>query len=207
MIADRLSNEVRTVVVVVVIGAAVDVPVLLVRRHPLHSRLGTFEPAPQRRRRTSLTRPSLLLLVNAVVVFGAGAYFLNVPRFYLHGVLFGSAMPILIWPDLVWGVDVQVWLVLRILGSAIIGVGLRKLIQLTWDDLGSHLARLEEAGQVSIIKGCNGRKPETTISATALGRATLIEHRDQLLIALAPVEERTRGVSAVTPSELPRLWW
>ncbi len=63
------------------------------------------------------------------MVFGAGAYFLDVPRFYLHGVLFGSAIPILIWPDLRWGVDVQGRMVLGILGSVIIGVGLRKLSQ------------------------------------------------------------------------------
>ncbi|MCL1692411.1 MAG: hypothetical protein M3096_01885 [Actinomycetia bacterium] len=102
VIADRLDNEARTMLAVVVIGAAVTVQVLA-------------------------TRLSLLYFVNAVVAFGAGSCFLDVPRFYLHGVLFGSAMPILIWSDLRWGVDVQGCLVLEIPESVIIGVGLRKL--------------------------------------------------------------------------------
>ena len=34
---------------------------------------------------------------------------------------------------------------------------------LTWGNLGSHLGKLEEAGYVSVLKGYNGKKPETTI--------------------------------------------
>ncbi len=61
--------------------------------------------------------------------------------------------------------------------------------QLTWGNLGSHLAKLEEAGYIDIVKGYKGKKPETTISLTARGRAALIDYRDRLLTALAPIAE------------------
>jgi DNA-binding MarR family transcriptional regulator len=60
---------------------------------------------------------------------------------------------------------------------------------LTWGNLGSHLAKLEEAGYVEVTKGYRGKKPETTIVLTAAGRAALLEYRDRLLNALAPIEE------------------
>jgi len=61
--------------------------------------------------------------------------------------------------------------------------------QLTWGNLGSHLSKLEEAGYVVIAKGYNGKKPQTTISLTAEGRSALVDYRDQLLAALAPVAD------------------
>lgn len=60
---------------------------------------------------------------------------------------------------------------------------------LTWGNLGSHLGKLEEAGYVAVAKGYRGKKPETTIELTEAGRAALIEYRDRLLNALAPIEE------------------
>ena len=60
---------------------------------------------------------------------------------------------------------------------------------LTWGNLGSHLAKLEEAGYVEVVKGYKGKQPQTTIALTASGRAALIRYREQLLAALAPVEE------------------
>ncbi len=44
--------------------------------------------------------------INATVIFGIMAYTLDVPRFYLWGVLFGSAGPLLIWPDALWDLPV-----------------------------------------------------------------------------------------------------
>ena len=38
-----------------------------------------------------------------------------------------------------------------------------------------------------MVKGYNGKKPETTVSLTDTGRAALLEYRDHLLHALAPV--------------------
>lgn len=58
---------------------------------------------------------------------------------------------------------------------------------LTWGNLGSHLIKLEEAGYVDVVKGYNGRKPETTISLTMKGRDALLAYRGQLLTALAPL--------------------
>ena len=58
---------------------------------------------------------------------------------------------------------------------------------LTWGNLGSHLSKLEDAGYVAVSKGYNGKKPETTVSLTDTGRTALLEYRDRLLHALAPV--------------------
>jgi hypothetical protein len=69
----------------------------------------------------------VLWFVNAVVVFGAMAYFLDVPRFAVYGLLLGLIMPLLIWPDVLWGIDVEAWLLFGIAGLAIIGFGLVKL--------------------------------------------------------------------------------
>ena len=60
---------------------------------------------------------------------------------------------------------------------------------LTWGNLGSHLARLEEAGYLSMTKGFRGKQPQTTIALTARGRAALLEYRRRLLAALDPIGE------------------
>ena len=58
---------------------------------------------------------------------------------------------------------------------------------LTWGNLGSHLNKLEEAGYVAVAKGYQGRKPETTVSLTEQGRSALVQYRERLLAALAPI--------------------
>jgi DNA-binding MarR family transcriptional regulator len=58
---------------------------------------------------------------------------------------------------------------------------------LTWGNLGSHLAKLEDAGYIEVVKGYQGKKPETMVSLTGDGRAALIEYRERLLAALAPL--------------------
>ena len=58
---------------------------------------------------------------------------------------------------------------------------------LTWGNLGSHLTKLEGAGYVEVIKGYQGRRPETTVALTDAGRLALVEYREQLLSALAPI--------------------
>lgn len=60
---------------------------------------------------------------------------------------------------------------------------------LTWGNLGSHLAKLEEAGYVHVVKGYRGRQPQTTISLTPAGRTALVGYRKNLLAALAPVAD------------------
>lgn len=58
---------------------------------------------------------------------------------------------------------------------------------LTWGNLASHLAKLEEAGYVSVDKSFKGKKPQTTLSLTPAGRRALIAYRERMLGALAPV--------------------
>ena len=58
---------------------------------------------------------------------------------------------------------------------------------LTWGNRGSHLVTLEEAEYIDVVKGYNGRKPETTVSLTKKGKTALLEYRAQLLTALAPL--------------------
>jgi len=58
---------------------------------------------------------------------------------------------------------------------------------LTWGNLGSHLAKLEEAGYLSITKGFRGKRPQTTVALTPLGRAALLDYRRRLLAALEPI--------------------
>jgi DNA-binding MarR family transcriptional regulator len=55
---------------------------------------------------------------------------------------------------------------------------------LTWGNLGSHLAKLEEAGYLTMSKGFRGRQPQTTIALTSLGRTALLAYRRQLLATL-----------------------
>jgi DNA-binding MarR family transcriptional regulator len=58
---------------------------------------------------------------------------------------------------------------------------------LTWGNLGSHLTKLEEGGYVDVVKGYKGKQPQTTISLTAAGRSALVQYREDLLAALAPL--------------------
>jgi hypothetical protein len=69
----------------------------------------------------------LLWFLNAVVVMGAMAHFLDVPRFYLYGVLFGLAMPLLVWPDVLWNISIPPWFAFGAPGVAIVAIGLYKL--------------------------------------------------------------------------------
>jgi DNA-binding MarR family transcriptional regulator len=59
---------------------------------------------------------------------------------------------------------------------------------LTWGNLASHLSKLEDAGYVKVVKGYKGKRPETTLSLTAEGRSALEAYREQMLDALAPLD-------------------
>ena len=69
----------------------------------------------------------LLWFGNMVVVFGAMAYLLDVPRFYIYGLLGGLIMPLMIWPEAMWGIELPAWLLFGSAGVALIGFGLLKL--------------------------------------------------------------------------------
>jgi hypothetical protein len=157
LITDWSGSEVTGLVAMFAIAFVAVVALMTIRRHLLRSRLGEFKPGPTRRHRISLTRLALLgsvvvglvlfgvvaaggvsiaslevlmpliWFLNAVVVLGAMAYFLDVPRFYLYGFLFGSVMPVMIWPDVLW--DYRVAPVIALGGPAVItiAIGLFKL--------------------------------------------------------------------------------
>lgn len=69
----------------------------------------------------------LVWFLNAVVVLGAMAYFLDVPRFYLYGFLYGATMPLLVWPDMLWDLRLEPWLAFGGPGVPIVVIGFDKL--------------------------------------------------------------------------------
>jgi len=59
-------------------------------------------------------------------------------------------------------------------------VFLVRLTGLTWGNLSTHLAKLEEAGYVTLNKEFVGKKPHTTVSMTDEGRAAFKEYKNSL---------------------------
>lgn len=55
---------------------------------------------------------------------------------------------------------------------------------LTWGNLASHVAKLEEAGYLTVSKSFRGKKPLTRLALTDAGRAALLAYRAQMLAAL-----------------------
>jgi DNA-binding MarR family transcriptional regulator len=53
---------------------------------------------------------------------------------------------------------------------------LKKLTGATDGNLGAHIERLEKAGYVTVGKAFAGKKPQTTVSSTAAGRAAFARH-------------------------------
>jgi DNA-binding MarR family transcriptional regulator len=47
---------------------------------------------------------------------------------------------------------------------------------LTWGNLSAHLGKLEEAGYIAVEKSFKGRRPNTSLSLTAQGRAAFQEY-------------------------------
>jgi DNA-binding MarR family transcriptional regulator len=59
-------------------------------------------------------------------------------------------------------------------------VFLMRLTGLTWGNLASHLAKLEEAGYIAIEKEFQGKKPHSMIHLTDRGRNAFQEYRASL---------------------------
>lgn len=59
-------------------------------------------------------------------------------------------------------------------------VFLKNLTELTWGNLSAHLGKLEEAGYVTIEKQFKGKKPQTMIRLTDMGRAAFQEYRQNM---------------------------
>lgn len=161
LLSDRIDSEPLSMITILGMGLVVTIPLLVVRRWLLRTRLGTFEPGPERRRRITGTRMVLLGSValgvaafgiaaavyksgsgadtlaallpvlwfaNTAIVFGAAAYYLDVPRFYAVGLIAGTAMPLLIWPDLLWEYQIHPALAFGLPGAVISGIGVFKLL-------------------------------------------------------------------------------
>jgi DNA-binding transcriptional ArsR family regulator len=59
-------------------------------------------------------------------------------------------------------------------------VFLQRTTGLTKGNLSSHLTKLEEAGLVEIHKRFVGKKPNTNVALTAVGKERIARHWDQL---------------------------
>lgn len=70
---------------------------------------------------------------------------------------------------------------------------LQRLTGLTKGNLSTHLSKLEEGGLVHIAKGYVGKTPNTVLSLTGAGRATIEGHWQQL-------ERLRQGVRAWQPA-------
>ena len=157
LVQDWIASETAGVLSMFGMSVVLVVVLMTVRRRLLRSRLGEFKPGPRRKRRIINVRLALLgsvvvglilfglvaaggvslvslevlmplvWFINAVVVFGAMAYLLDVPRFYLHGFLFGLAMPLMVLPDVLWNYRVPPWIALGGPAAVIVMIGLFKL--------------------------------------------------------------------------------
>jgi DNA-binding MarR family transcriptional regulator len=59
-------------------------------------------------------------------------------------------------------------------------VFLQRTTRLTKGNLSSHLTKLEEAGLIEIHKRFVGKKPNTNVTLTAVGKQRIARHWDQL---------------------------
>jgi len=67
-------------------------------------------------------------------------------------------------------------------------VFLQRTLELTNGNLSSHLSKLEEAGLVTVGKSFVGRRPNTSIALTELGRSRIEDHWVRL--------DRLKGLAA-----------
>jgi DNA-binding MarR family transcriptional regulator len=59
-------------------------------------------------------------------------------------------------------------------------VFLMRMTGLTWGNLSTHMARLEEAGYIEMIKEFRGKKPNTKIQLTEQGRTAFREYKKSM---------------------------
>ena len=70
-------------------------------------------------------------------------------------------------------------------------VRLKKLTGATDGNLGAHIETLARAGYVAVDKAFVGKKPQTTVTATASGRAAFARHvagLREIIAGIAPPE-------------------
>ncbi|MFT4279707.1 transcriptional regulator [Microbacterium sp.] len=66
-------------------------------------------------------------------------------------------------------------------GDEIAFPALQKLLDMTAGNLTSHLAKLEDAGYITVAKTFAGRKPVTRVAMTPAGRGAFRAYRTALL--------------------------
>lgn len=59
-------------------------------------------------------------------------------------------------------------------------VFLMRMTGLTWGNLSTHMAKLEEAGYIEMLKEFKGKKPHTKIRLTEQGRAAFREYKKSM---------------------------
>jgi len=59
-------------------------------------------------------------------------------------------------------------------------VFLKNQTGLSWGNLATHLGKLEEAGYVTVIKGYQGKKPQSQIELTSSGRDAFRNYKNTL---------------------------
>ena len=59
-------------------------------------------------------------------------------------------------------------------------VFLKNQTGLSWGNLATHLGKLEDAGYINIIKGYQGKKPQSQIQLTASGRKAFQSYKNTL---------------------------
>jgi len=68
---------------------------------------------------------------------------------------------------------------------------LEEVIGLTKGNLSSHIAKLEAAGYVDVLKAFRGKIPVTSFRITAVGRKALRDYRAVVVSALTPAKGTT----------------
>lgn len=134
----------------------------LLRHYVTKPRLGSFKPAPSRRRKIGFTRLILAASVivglfamwlvtngpnpavavswipvawflNCVLVFSAMAYFLDVPRFYVYGFVFGSTVMLDELAYSALALDLSPFVVFGLPGLGIMAWGVRMFVRFVRD--------------------------------------------------------------------------
>lgn len=66
---------------------------------------------------------------------------------------------------------------------------LMRQTDLTWGNLSSHMSKLEGPGYIEVIKEFKGKRPNTMLKLTDLGRQAFREYRQQMLQVLEQLPE------------------
>ena len=94
----------------------------------------------------------------------------------------------------------QIMATLRALreGEAIEFTRLKAIVQATDGNLGAHIATLEDAGYIQVMKDFIGKRPRTRVALTRNGRKAFASHVDYLrgiLNGPAALDRKDGGIS------------